>query len=1045
VGNDREAYAAAQRTVLEGVASGRPLGEVLAEIVVLVESLASGMLCSILLVDDDGKTLRHGAAPSLPPEYVRLLDGVEVGPEVGSCGAAVSLRERVVVQDLATHPNWTEYRALALPHGLRACWSSPIFSADRDVLGTFAMYYRETRGPTAEEEAWVATATHLAAVAIVRDRAERERARLFAALTDRTAQLERTQRLYNALSNVNKAIARATDRDQLVRDVAAAVAESGGFNMVWVGFRDPETEEVRPLASSGDTEGYLGLIHVYADDRVEGRGPTGRAIREGRSYVCNDYFQDPNTQPWRDAASRQGWRASAAFPLRCDGKVVAALSVYARELGFFGERETALLEEVARDVSFAFDNLEREAQRRRAVEDLRKSEERFRLLSALGDATRDVTDPEETLPLMLKAIGRHLGVSRCAYGEGEPGGDLFRVPHDYAVDCESLSGRTLNVAELVGPERMTELRSGRVVVVSDVRTELPSQVEAFAALAVRSFVVCGLVRGGALRAVMAVGREVAHDWGEHEVSLVRELVERCWATIEQRTAEAKLRQADALLRIAGRLAHVGGWNLELPEVRLTWSDEVCAIYEVPAGTQPTLEQAAEFCAPEFRQSIADQFQACASVGTPFDAELQITTATGRRIWVRAIGHAERNSAGEIIRVQGAFQDIGDRRRLEEQLRQSQKMEAVGRLAGGVAHDFNNQLSVILSYASLILADLKPGDPLRADIEEIQRAGNRAANLTRQLLAFSRHQTVRARLVDLNESVSGLENMLRRVVGDDVVLSLLTGRNVGGVLFDPGQLEQVVMNLVVNARDAMPTGGHLTIETANVEIDEGHAQTHHGLVPGHYVLLAVTDTGMGMDEATRSRVFEPFFTTKDKSRGTGLGLSIVYGIVTQSGGHVSVYSEVGLGTTFKVYLPRADGVVAVAQPDAPRPATLRGSETVLLVEDEEQVRIITRSVLRRSGYDVLEAQNGGEAFLIAEQHQGKIDLLLTDVVMPRMSGPELAARIAHTRPDLKVLFVSGYTETSTVNHGVLEAGSAFLTKPLTPDALLRKVREVLDEP
>lgn len=389
------------------------------------------------------------------------------------------------------------------------------------------------------------------------------------------------------------------------------------------------------------------------------------------------------------------------------------------------------------------------------------------------------------------------------------------------------------------------------------------------------------------------------------------------------------------------------------------------------------------------------------------------------------------------------EDVTEQRQTEEQLRLSQRLDAVGRLAGGVAHDFNNLLSVIISYAGFLIDELKEADPLRDDAIEIQKAGQRAAALTRQLLAFSRKQILEPVPLDVNKVITDFEKMLRRLLGEDIDIEVHLAEDLGTVFADPGQLEQVIMNLAVNARDAMPSGGKLTIETANVELDASYAAGHVAVKPGRYVMLSVADTGTGMDAETQSHIFEPFFTTKEKGKGTGLGLSTVYGIVKQSGGYISVYSEPGRGTTFKVYLPRVDVAVMSVMPK-PVPSKVSGRETVLVVEDEEAVRKLAERILRSAGYNVLVAASGGDALLLCEEHGGAIDLLLTDVVMPQVSGRELAERLTGMCPKLKVLYMSGYTDNAIVHHGVLDAGMRFIGKPFAAAELTRKVREVLDE-
>jgi two-component system, cell cycle sensor histidine kinase and response regulator CckA len=419
---------------------------------------------------------------------------------------------------------------------------------------------------------------------------------------------------------------------------------------------------------------------------------------------------------------------------------------------------------------------------------------------------------------------------------------------------------------------------------------------------------------------------------------------------------------------------------------------------------------------------------------------------GSEFWARVVLSSIHDSAGQLIGFAKITRDLTERRKWEEQLGQAQKMEAIGSLSAGLAHDFNNLLSIILSYSELLALDLKEDNPMRADLQEIRSAGLLAATLTRRLLAFSRQQMLEPKVVDLCRIVSGMEKMLRRTIGEDIELTTNFDQECGKVRVDLGQMEQVLLNLVVNARDAMPDGGQLTIEAAEVLLDAAFAAEHAGVIAGPHVLLGVTDTGTGMSEATLGRIFEPFFTTKDLTKGTGLGLATVFSIVKQSGGTIWVVSTLGHGTKVEIYLPvveRTELEPASAPP--PNIEALQGTETILLVEDDESVRILARTILRKYGYNVLDAKGGGDAFLLCEQYKSGIDLILTDVVMPRMSGRQLTERLLVIRPNMKVLYMSGYTDDAVMRHGIFYSALAFIRKPITPEALARKVRAALDAP
>jgi two-component system cell cycle sensor histidine kinase/response regulator CckA len=507
-----------------------------------------------------------------------------------------------------------------------------------------------------------------------------------------------------------------------------------------------------------------------------------------------------------------------------------------------------------------------------------------------------------------------------------------------------------------------------------------------------------------------------------------------------RQAQAALQASEERYRTIVATADEGIWTADAQMVTTFANERVASMlgYTVPEMIGRSAE---DFVDPSAREEARQGFERRRR-GIRERRDMALRRKDGTILWASV-------SASPLMDPDGAFAgslvmgtDISESRRLEEQLRQSQKMEAVGRLAGGVAHDFNNLLTVILGYSDVLLQGLEPG-LLHEATQEVRQAGERAAALTRQLLAFSRKQTLVPEVLDLGDVVSGLSTMVVRLIGEDVKVSVVVSPGLGRVRADRGQLEQVVMNLAVNARDAMPKGGNLIFELQNVELDDAYAATHAEVKPGPYVLLAISDTGTGMDAETQKRVFEPFFTTKETGKGTGLGLSTVYGIVHQSGGAIDVYSEPGQGTTFKVYLPRFADDAAVRRPvSGDHPAQRAESETVLVVEDEAAIRHLTKLILQKAGYTVLLAESPVAAERIAGSHPGPIHLMLTDVVMPGMRGPELAERLLRLRPDLRVLYMSGYTDDAIAHHGMLDAGTEFLQKPFTPLRLTRKIREVL---
>ena len=689
-----DALSSLNETVLSLIRAQAPLTKILEVLCTSIEQQQPGLLCSVLLLDADGKTLRHGAAPSLPSEYSKAVDGIQAGVRAGSCGTAVYRKQQVVVSDIATDPLWAEFSQLALVHGLRACWSTPIASQDGKILGTFAMYYKEPRSPNSQHLELISQSTHLAGIAIEHYRTK--------------ADLRAAEARYRTL----------VERLPAVTYVAELGAD-GRWHYV-----SPQIETILGFSPAQWLSNPMNWMnHIHSDDR------------------------------------------------------------------------------------------------------------------------------------------------------------------DIALAAEKLFQET------------------------------------------------------------------------HEL---------------------------------------------------------------------------------------------------FQAEYRMWSRDGRLLWFRDEGVLLTPADGSGLLMQGVMYDITERKRLEDQLRHSQKMEAVGQLAGGVAHDFNNLLMVIQAHNEHLRDRLGPNDPARKDATEIENAVTRAAALTNQLLTFSRKQVLRPKVLDLNALLADVVKMLHRLIGKNIELKVVPAASLGGVIADPCQMEQIILNLAVNSRDAMPRGGNLTIQTSDVVMSESDTRKHEGMPPGNYVRLTVSDTGTGMDAETKARMFEPFFTTKAPGKGTGLGLATVYGVVKQSDGWIWVDSEPGHGTTFKIYLPRVEKPRAktpsAASPPIKKPVVksaasiatpLKANETVLVVEDQEGIRDMVGEYLRRNGYRVLLAADGDHALQMAGAHPDAIDLLVTDLAMPNLGGRELAHRLTELRPCLKVLFMSGYPEQSPSNEGKDNSGTV-LQKPFSLDALSRNVRSLLDQ-
>lgn len=814
----------------------------------------------------------------------------------------------------------------------------------------------------------------------------------------------RLSQLYAALSQINQAIVSLRDRDELFARICRVLVEYGGLSMAWVGLINSETRRVVPAGEWGDSTKYLSRATIYADDRPEGRGPTGTAIRQGRHYICNDFRRDASTLPWREAVELAGFRSSAAFVIRQGVAAIGALTVYSKEVAFFQQREIELLEEAANDVSFALDNMVREKVRQEAEEALRRSE------------------------LELKAAQRVARVGSwslaAASGEVRWTEELYRM---LGLDPTQPPPPYTEHHRLFTPESWKRLSEA---VPRTEKTGVPYELE------------LEMIRADGSRGWMLARGERLQDSQGKLLGLrgvAQDITERI-------RAEEELRWKTAFLEAQVDSSLDGILVVDAEGKKLLQNQRLIDLWQIPpeiAAGQNNAGQI-EFAAHRIknpRQFLekVDYLNAHPDEVSRDEVELVDGTILDR------YSSAVRDKAGKSYGRIWTFRDITGQRKMEEQLRQSQKMDCVGQLAGGIAHDFNNILGVILMQSEL--ARMEEGTPRKVldGLCEIKAAAERAANLTRQLLAFSRQQVLQPQALDLNRVVTNLASMLRRVIREDVSLEMHLSRMPMMVEADESMLDQVLLNFAVNARDAMPEGGQLVIETGEKVVDAEHARYNPDASPGRYVLLSVSDTGCGIPKEIQARIFEPFFTTKEAGKGTGLGLATVFGIVKQHRGWIKVYSEVGKATNFQVYLPSIGPVVEASGKEAVKPASRGGVETILVAEDNEFLRKLTQAVLEQAGYRVLAVPNGAEAERIWDAHRSEIALLLTDLVMPGgVSGRELAERLGKQDPTLKIVFTSGYSAEMAGRSLNLQPGQSFLQKPCLRDELLAAVRRALEE-
>jgi len=783
------------------------------------------------------------------------------------------------------------------------------------------------------------------------------------------------------LGAFNGSLVRVASVSELCSSLCEIVVEEGGYVFAWVGFAEHDgRKSVRVAGKAGHDAGYSDRADISWADTERGNGPTGRCIREGRPVVARFLESEENYTPWRGHALERGYRSSAALPLFRDGQVVGALNIYSGEPDDFSSTDVDMLSEVALSLSNGISAIKNRTQTQN-------------IFQAIGH------------PALILDKAHHIFSANNAALEllGMNEGEIF------GKHCYELFHQSFSPPEGCPHQKM--LKSGKFE-----KTEMEIEVLD------RVFLVsCTPVfnEEGGLDHIIHIATDTT-DQNRAEKELkeselrYRELVENQPAII------CKLDPGGKTRFVNPRIEEITGYGADELTGRNWW----------------------ETFYPDEGREVVDELYRRFGHGDVKGFEMELCTKHGSRRTIIWDSFNQWDENGELVEIKGSGIDVTDRKRLEDQLNHSQKMESLGRLAGGVAHDFNNQLSVIMSISEVLSRELASQGGLKEDIDLIRNAADKSAALTRQLLTFSRKEVVKPKVLNVNEAISGTEKILGKVLGEDIKLEVRPGENVADIKMDHGHLEQIIMNLAVNARDAMPRGGKLLIETANAALDREYTDSHALVKPGAYVMIVISDTGEGIDKETLEYIFEPFFTTKDKGQGTGLGLSTVYGIVERAGGHIRVYSEPGHGTTFRIYLPLEDEEKREME-EAPKLRGLpAGSETILVVEDDDMVRETIVRLLSISGHEVIEAESGEQGLEKLEQNKDRVAVIISDVVMPGISGKELAERVLEQNPGIKIILTSGYPDMTVAFHEALDERFLLLQKPFTADELFERVEEAL---